>query len=420
LEEESYTRSQSLYFILMGCSGSRIDPSEGINHLQKVKPEYYVKDVVLADEDIELAKESWMIVMSGDNTKPFLTRLEADPNEFRYSSTLTWFYDAFYEKFFEVCPDAEPMFHKVSMLKQGRLIAAVISSSLDSLKNPAHLEEKLIKNTKRHNGKGIKSEWYSKMGDALIQTLELVIGSELFTAATKNAWERIYSYLLSIILPVSVEHEISEMRVSRSQKNSSLVSVSGRVIEHFSSHMSSKTGVFAAISSQFADISSRYHISSKNSSKENTTRSKNRSRRLTLKSARKPVSRRVVQQASPHLHPSPHPSPHLNPHPHPSSSPHPSPHPSPHRMESSVKIQIETISPLLSPLNVKWTTRGSFVLGAILGVTSSQETSQISPLSDGNGTLDRNLTERSKSRKIKRKICSERNAVNREFHLEVT
>jgi len=402
LEEESYTRSQSLYFILMGCSGSRIDPSEGINHLQKVKPEYYVKDVVLADEDIELAKESWMIVMSGDNTKPFLTRLEADPNEFRYSSTLTWFYDAFYEKFFEVCPDAEPMFHKVSMLKQGRLIAAVISSSLDSLKNPAHLEEKLIKNTKRHNGKGIKSEWYSKMGDALIQTLELVIGSELFTAATKNAWERIYSYLLSIILPVSVEHEISEMRVSRSQKNSSLVSVSGRVIEHFSSHMSSKTGVFAAISSQFADISSRYHISSKNSSKENTTRSKNRSRRLTLKSARKPVSRRVVQQASPHPHPSPHPS------------------PSPHRVECSAKIQMETISPLLGPHNVKWTKRGSFVLGAILGVTSSQETSQISPLSDGNGTLDRNLTERSKSRKIKRKICSERNAVNREFHLEVT
>ena len=143
--------------------------------------------------------------MSAEETVPFKERLSKKcENNFSYTSVLTWFYDAFYNRFFEICPDAQPLFHNVSMVSQGRLIAGVISSAINLLKVPTKLREKLTENTIRHNGKGIKSEWYSKMGEALIWALHHVIG-DVFDEATTVAWKRIYSFMLSIILPLAVE-----------------------------------------------------------------------------------------------------------------------------------------------------------------------------------------------------------------------
>eukprot|EP00607_Mallomonas_marina_P001323 CAMPEP_0182438528 /NCGR_PEP_ID=MMETSP1167-20130531/85837_1 /TAXON_ID=2988 /ORGANISM="Mallomonas Sp, Strain CCMP3275" /LENGTH=300 /DNA_ID=CAMNT_0024631939 /DNA_START=240 /DNA_END=1142 /DNA_ORIENTATION=+ len=165
--------------------------------------------------------------MSGENTEPFLQRQKsaADLNDFPYSSSLTWFYDAFYDKFFELCPETKVMFERVSMIKQGRLIAGVISSALDSFANPEKLKKRLVSNTKNHNGKGIKSEHYVNMGEALVSTLEMIIGP-LFDAATKDAWYRIYSYMLNIILPVSVEYEVEEKRKQSGKSQSGKYSIS--------------------------------------------------------------------------------------------------------------------------------------------------------------------------------------------------
>jgi len=183
--------------------------------LKNVQPGFYVQDVVITDNDIMLAKYSWEMVMSAEETVPFKEELskKCDTN-FNYTSVLTWFYDSFYNHFFQICPDAQPLFHKVSMVSQGRLIAGVISSALNSLKDPTKLREKLTENTIRHNGKGIKSEWYSKMGEALIWALHHVIG-DLFDEATTAAWKRIYSFMLSIILPLAVEYEVAESRSSK-------------------------------------------------------------------------------------------------------------------------------------------------------------------------------------------------------------
>jgi len=184
------------------------------DHLHHVQPEYYVQNVVVTDNDISLAKSSWDIIMSAKETTPFSERLaKKSENAFNYTSVLTWFYDVFYSRFFEICPDAQPLFHSVSMVSQGRLIAGVISSALHSLKDPVKLKEKLTDNTIKHNGKGIKSEWYSKMGEALIWALGHVIGGP-FDEPTTLAWQRIYSFMLSIILPLAVEYEVAEKHAS--------------------------------------------------------------------------------------------------------------------------------------------------------------------------------------------------------------
>ena len=170
--------------------------------LLRVIPRVYVQDVVIIDDDISFVNLSWDMVMSQHSTAPF--RLKAKEIGFNYTSVLTWFYDALYNRFFELCPEAKPLFHRVSMVNQGRLIAGVISSAIYSLKQRQKLVDKLSKNTEAHSGKGIKSEWYSKMGEALIWALEEVIGDP-FDAATRLAWERVYSFMLSIILPIAVK-----------------------------------------------------------------------------------------------------------------------------------------------------------------------------------------------------------------------
>lgn len=188
------------------------------DRLHDVQPEYYIQNVIITDDDISKANASWDIIMSSKETIPFMERVaKRNDDTFNYTSVLTWFYDVFYNRFFEICPDAQPLFHHVSMVNQGRLIAGVISSALYSLKNPTKLKDKLTENTRRHNGKGIKSEWYTKMGEALIWALGHVIG-DLFDEATNMAWRKIYSFMLSIILPLAVEYEVEEHHSTSSKQ----------------------------------------------------------------------------------------------------------------------------------------------------------------------------------------------------------
>mmetsp|Transcript_35925 Transcript_35925/g.36609 ORF Transcript_35925/g.36609 Transcript_35925/m.36609 type:complete len:360 (+) Transcript_35925:93-1172(+) len=197
-------------------------------HYEKICPKYLVKDAIVTDEHIQLAKSSWVMIMSGENTEPFIIRKAVSKSDsFPYTSSLTWFYDAFYNKFFELCPDTKAMFERVSMVKQGRLIAGVISSALESFNDTEKLKKRLVSNTVNHNGRGIKSEHYAKMGEALVSTLEMIIGPK-FDSATKKAWYRIYSYMLNIILPVSVEYEVEEKRKQSGKIHSERKITSGK------------------------------------------------------------------------------------------------------------------------------------------------------------------------------------------------
>jgi len=169
-------------------------------------PSYFIENVVLTHTDEELTSASWSVLMSGNPTDEFKAR-KKDP-AFQYISTLTWFYDTFYNKFFEVCPDVKPMFANVSIVHQGKLLATVIGSALNSMRKPAVLRKKLLELAKGHNGKGVKAAHYGGMGSALIWSLELVLGKTILDEATKTAWIRMYSFMLTIMVPEAVSFEM--------------------------------------------------------------------------------------------------------------------------------------------------------------------------------------------------------------------
>ena len=147
---------------------------------------------------------SWDVIMNGRNTSQILKTNEQ--SNFIHSTNLTWFFDTFYERMFEICPEIRAFFVDVNIAAQGKLVAAVIAAALGMIKQPKKLRAKLTSMTEQHNGKGIKSVYYCHMGFALIYAFNHVLGSD-FDKKTEHSWIKIYSFMLSIIHPIAVDYE---------------------------------------------------------------------------------------------------------------------------------------------------------------------------------------------------------------------
>lgn len=179
-------------------------------------PSYYIKNVQLNDDHIELAMKSWKLVMDAYPSQRFIDAKQVEG--FEHPTCLTWFYEKFYNRFFELCPEATKYFKDVSIVKQGRLIAAVISGCLRDVRKPEMLKQHLVAMVKSHHPKGVKVELYGFMGLALIETLEYILGTEIFDEKTKIAWVHLYSVLLSNIVPAmyDLDHGIVPAEVDKS------------------------------------------------------------------------------------------------------------------------------------------------------------------------------------------------------------
>eukprot|EP01041_Mallomonas_annulata_P015495 gene15495-32759_t len=191
-------------------------------------PDYYIENVLLTEDDVRLASQSWQILISGENTLPFLALRSKNSEHFKYTSSLTWFYDVFYQRFFGLCPDAKPMFAFVKRESQENLMAELISSILQSSEEADEIQQKILQ-TSRKYGKGIKmsNTHYIFMGEALLWSLDLVIGSSFDDF--RLAWVRIYSNMLATVILSSktvvngISREVSFHTNSRSRSREDLV-----------------------------------------------------------------------------------------------------------------------------------------------------------------------------------------------------
>ena len=207
-----------------GAIVQRINLSAELERRAKeARPSYYIDKVKLDVTDMEITRKSWQIIMTSANTVPYLQAMEDNPHFSNYS-LLTWFFDIFYEKFFSLCPEARDSFSAVSMVTQSRLMAGVISSSLGLLNRPTILTQRLTAMVIRHFQRGVRAVQYSFMGEALLWSLDRALGDD-FTASVQYAWTRVYSYLLSIILPAAIAAESeaensdsSEIKIISSEK----------------------------------------------------------------------------------------------------------------------------------------------------------------------------------------------------------
>ena len=176
-----------------------------------VFPVYYVEGLTdqVTSEDIDMARDNWKSLQ--DNTSAaWMARKSAQmlgvsEEEGEEPSCLVWFMDAFYMRLFDVSPSSKSLFLN-KMRAQGKALVGLLSVAVSVLREPAKLIPALEDLAKRHAKYGVVASQYGTVGEVLLWSLELVLGSD-FTAAHKNAWLKIYCYMLKVIIPVAIEEE---------------------------------------------------------------------------------------------------------------------------------------------------------------------------------------------------------------------
>eukprot|EP01041_Mallomonas_annulata_P001323 gene1323-2546_t len=176
------------------------------NLIDMVMPEYCEKDVVLSPSEVAMARSGWGLILTGSS--PAFLAIKDSP-DFNSSTCLTWFYDSFYKRLFDVAPATKPLF-KPDISSQGRALVGMISSALKLLDNLDALVPALQNLARIHSERHIRAAQYNPVGAVLLWTLELCLG-EAFDANAKHVWLRIYSLMMSVIIPTAVEDELKSM-----------------------------------------------------------------------------------------------------------------------------------------------------------------------------------------------------------------
>ena len=104
----------------------------------------------------------------------------------------------FYEKLFELDPDARQLFARTDMETQGRKVMHMFAEIVRTLDQPERLVPEVADLGRRHVGYGVRDDQYGSVGTALLWTLERGRGSD-FTPEVRNAWTEAYLLCASIV-----------------------------------------------------------------------------------------------------------------------------------------------------------------------------------------------------------------------------
>jgi len=197
----------------MGSTAStqsaRVHVGREISDIVKLMmPVYYTEESV-ESSDIEIAKQKWDKILN-DNAPEFV--INRDKPDFEYTSCMIMFYDSFYRRLFDVHPVSKPLF-KAGLKSQGKFLVKMISLAVSIIDHDDAFRDTLVKLTETHNQRGVKSVEYGIVGEVLFWTLRHCLGPD-YDPPTHNAWVKIYSRMLKVMVPVAV---VFEMRNGQAQ-----------------------------------------------------------------------------------------------------------------------------------------------------------------------------------------------------------
>ena len=104
----------------------------------------------------------------------------------------------FYEKLFELDPEAQRLFARTDMEAQGRKVMQMFAEIVRTLDQPDTLVSEVADLGRRHVHYGVRDSQYDSVGTALLRTLEHGLGPA-FTDDVRNAWTEAY-LLISTVL----------------------------------------------------------------------------------------------------------------------------------------------------------------------------------------------------------------------------
>lgn len=101
--------------------------------------------------------------------------------------------EKFYNRLFESNPDFAKLF-KGDMKEQAGALMRMVKTVVEGLNHPEIIVPAIQDLGRRHNEYGVSPDQYKAFGDCLVQCIEEDLGND-FNAATKKAWQKLYSVL---------------------------------------------------------------------------------------------------------------------------------------------------------------------------------------------------------------------------------
>jgi len=104
----------------------------------------------------------------------------------------------FYDKLFELDPEAQRLFARTDMEAQGRKVMQMFAAIVRTLDQPDTLVSEVADLGRRHVHYGVRDSQYDSVGTALLWTLERGLGTA-FTDDVRNAWTEAYLLISSVL-----------------------------------------------------------------------------------------------------------------------------------------------------------------------------------------------------------------------------
>ena len=103
----------------------------------------------------------------------------------------------FYGRLFKIAPETKPLF-KADMAQQGRKLVATLAFVIDHLSDNKTLVGAAQDLAVRHLNYNVEKHHYALVGEALLWTLEELLGAE-YTPEVAKAWSDVYTSLETIM-----------------------------------------------------------------------------------------------------------------------------------------------------------------------------------------------------------------------------
>lgn len=107
----------------------------------------------LVQEELDIASKGWKLILFDKSPEYLRLKVQKD---FPYGTCMSFFYDQFYQRMFDVHPMSRKMF-KRGMKSQGKFLVKMITLALCNIQDIKKHEVTFVKLAEMHNSLGVKS-----------------------------------------------------------------------------------------------------------------------------------------------------------------------------------------------------------------------------------------------------------------------
>jgi hemoglobin-like flavoprotein len=112
----------------------------------------------------------------------------------------------FYQKLFELDPEAQRLFARTDMELQGRKVMRMFAEIVRTLDQPHALIPEVADLGRRHVHYGVQDSQYDSVGTALLWTMERGLGPA-FTDEVRDAWTEAYLLLSTVLRRAAAQEQ---------------------------------------------------------------------------------------------------------------------------------------------------------------------------------------------------------------------